>query len=692
MGPVSNNLTTEQLARQLRKIEKDKRKKQYEDLQVQGTNNSSIVSKRSVEKLYETQLHPEEKQWFASFVAKKVVRRSPAINRGYWIRMESIKVLVKKIVDMNPNVPIINIVNLGCGFDPLPFQLYHYSDRLRFIDVDYPELINNKYGMIYKSQDIVELLGLTGTEDEKLSSNDKAKGIRINHNRYTLIGCDLKNAELYESQLNYLVGSGNDSVTIFIAEVSLAYMRNEYANKVIEISSRINHSHFVILEQILPDGHNHAFAQKMIAHFNKLRSSLHCIEDYPTKAAQVARFKQYYNGEVEIHNLFENWHQLIDDSTKSKIHDIEEFDEWEEFIVFCQHYIILHATTMAGQTLYITNKNKNVLNSQPEIDGTVSISIESELSHDERLQWKFPGAALIGEDIVIQGGLKQTRTNGTMILHQDHIEEIESNEEQDKFPARMAHSLTSIGDKCVLVGGRARPGKNFNDIHLFEDGVWNSAGMLAHGRSRHSTVKIDDDHLLIFGGLEPESETEIESFIVYEVSTSTIIPVQVQGMSIGNMKSSAIAYNGKYGIIVGGMNSVEQPIVNGSIYQFEISRDVQQYHYNLSVTHIDHHAYLFSRIGCKVKFITDSKVIIIGGVSPYEIYNDSNSTIITYDISTKTVQGVCINESIRTNKAPLLIGFEAVQDEKNRIITIVGGGAVCYSFGSEYNGVYTIRY
>ena len=52
---------------------------------VMDTNNSSIVSKRSVEKLY----YRGEPEYFRHFVGK-FKRRSPLINRGYWLRMLSL--------------------------------------------------------------------------------------------------------------------------------------------------------------------------------------------------------------------------------------------------------------------------------------------------------------------------------------------------------------------------------------------------------------------------------------------------------------------------------------------------------------------------------------------------------------------------------------------------------------------------
>jgi len=73
------------------------------------TNNSSIVSKRSVEKLYYT----GQKEYFRYFV-RKFQRRSPLINRGYWFRMRAIEKTVSAfLTQANGKTKVV--VNLGCG-------------------------------------------------------------------------------------------------------------------------------------------------------------------------------------------------------------------------------------------------------------------------------------------------------------------------------------------------------------------------------------------------------------------------------------------------------------------------------------------------------------------------------------------------------------------------------------------------
>jgi len=76
---------------------------------IMDTNSSSIVSKRSVEKLY----YPGRKEYFRYFV-RKFQRRSPLINRGYWLRMKAVDSVISKFLNDRKGVRKV-VVNLGCG-------------------------------------------------------------------------------------------------------------------------------------------------------------------------------------------------------------------------------------------------------------------------------------------------------------------------------------------------------------------------------------------------------------------------------------------------------------------------------------------------------------------------------------------------------------------------------------------------
>jgi tRNA wybutosine-synthesizing protein 4 len=73
------------------------------------TNDSSIVSKRSVCSLY----FPDEPDYYAPFVGKHV-RRNPLINRGYWLRMHAIEQVVRHFLEADNDKTKV-VVNLGCG-------------------------------------------------------------------------------------------------------------------------------------------------------------------------------------------------------------------------------------------------------------------------------------------------------------------------------------------------------------------------------------------------------------------------------------------------------------------------------------------------------------------------------------------------------------------------------------------------
>jgi tRNA wybutosine-synthesizing protein 4 len=75
---------------------------------IMATNNSSIVSKRSVERLYLSEPH------FYRYFVRKPQRRSPTINRGYWLRMRAIDHAVRQFLE-RPSSTRKVIINLGCG-------------------------------------------------------------------------------------------------------------------------------------------------------------------------------------------------------------------------------------------------------------------------------------------------------------------------------------------------------------------------------------------------------------------------------------------------------------------------------------------------------------------------------------------------------------------------------------------------
>lgn len=652
MDPVLAN----QQARQRKKVEKDRRRKQYDDLQVQGTNNSSIVSKRSVEMLYTTRLEPDSGEWFKYFV-NKAKRRSPAINRGYWIRMQSIKLMISKIIEKNSEKHVC-IVNLGCGYDPLPFQMLAEKKytNISFLDFDYPDLLHNKVSMIQESTEILELLGVQ-------CECDKSLGVLFAREKYKIVACDLKDKELYVKQLSSLLDS-NSTVTVFVAEVSLAYMKPLHANPIIHLSSQVQNSHFLMLEQILPAGEYHPFAKKMLYHFSHLRSPLQCVQTYLTKELQVQRFKECFEF-TEIRNLFENWDFLIPDELKEKVASLEDFDEWEEFIVFCQHYVVIHASSM-DQLIYPPTKEFTLFPSSGKARLT---------PRHQDVQLKFPSACLASPadgTINVFGGLNQTRTNKTLRLTDEEHFEIA---DQEAPLSRMCHTLTAMDTVSILIGGRGRPGEIFEDVYQLSGEKWIKLGALCCPRARHGAVRLNSHEVLVFGG----TGNVKNAFEIFDISTGMLRIVPVKGEQF-SFFSSGIAYHepDNNGYIAGGIIEHNRPTVNDCLYQFTLKDGAVQ-------TTLVARSDAFLRIGCELYLLRSLLALyVIGGASNVKCLGIED-TIIRIDFDTHAISGVSFDESDWRQHAPMLLGFSLVP-AKDKLV-IVGGGAVCYSFGSCYNAL-----
>jgi tRNA wybutosine-synthesizing protein 4 len=204
---------------------------------IMGTNSSSITSKRSVERLY----YPDEPHFFRFFVPK-FQRRAPLINRGYWLRLRAIDVIVRQFL-ANPSSAKKVVVNLGCGSDVLPWQSHTRSpadcENALFVDADYPELIKKKRAIVLQTPELRELLGT----DFSTSTSD-TDPIVLRSEKYCQLGCDLRQLDLLRKTFESFLDLSNCNV-LFVAEVSVTYMDTVSADKLIEWASSIGNGEMI---------------------------------------------------------------------------------------------------------------------------------------------------------------------------------------------------------------------------------------------------------------------------------------------------------------------------------------------------------------------------------------------------------------------------------------------------------------
>ena len=200
--------------------------KEKQDEAIIGTNDYSIVSKRSVEKSY----YKNEPQFLRAFV-HKYKRRAPLINRGYWLRMRAIEAVVKRFLNEDTGKRKA-IVNLGCGYEPLAFRmLWKYPTQcqgVKFVDVDFPQLMEKKVRMLKKDPLLHERLNVP---EEEVPRHD---AFLYSSEQYWAVGCDLGNRELLSTTLKNHTDLEQRSI-LFISEVAIVYMPPEEATNVISL-------------------------------------------------------------------------------------------------------------------------------------------------------------------------------------------------------------------------------------------------------------------------------------------------------------------------------------------------------------------------------------------------------------------------------------------------------------------------
>ncbi|SCU84333.1 LAME_0C09076g1_1 [Lachancea meyersii CBS 8951] len=673
--------------KQRRQLEKQERRRNYADLAIQSTNNSSIVCKRSVEKLYMRKLGANSyvdeskgfNEYFKYFV-QKTLRCSPCINRGYWLRMHAVKSILDSIIAASPEKRIV-VINLGCGFDPLPFQLldpqnrhnWKYDNRLSFLDLDYPDLISRKKKIIDDTPDLKAIIG-DWSSDSHLEAAFVAR-------KYILAPCDLNVSADFDRLLTMCQLKDSAIVKIFLAEVSLAYMDSSKADAIIKACSKLPRSHFVNLEPLLPAGPSEPFSKQMLRHFKNNDSPLQSVLFNKTKSSQHERFKNLGFPLTNMRDLHQIW-GFVDIHIKKQIEAIEPFDELEEFMLFCHHYVVGHSCNdLEVPFETVPSSPRSGQNTRKSLLRRDAKAAEMKLDNDHLTQRKFGASTLLpsGQIMYTHGYLNGRLDNALLIdPAMSKVGLVDIISEHEKPVARMCHTITSLNNElCVLVGGRAAPNKAFGDVWRLqqtEESQWSyeKAISLPECRYRHASCALDEKRVLIYGG-----HTNGDVFLVYDSSRNELIVPEVLG-SIPALTSSAMTFdkNLNKGVIIGGADKSQNIHDTLKIFRFDHNSNKIELENEYSDP-------LFKRYGGKALFTGEDKVLIAGGTSPACLF-DQDTTIIEVSLSSGQVTLIRIPEDAWHNAFPLMVGFE-LHKFSNSTLDIFGGGAVCYGFGSVWN-------
>ncbi|KAK2766929.1 tRNA methyltransferase ppm2 [Arachnomyces sp. PD_36] len=662
---------------------------------VMETNSSSIVSKRSVERLYQPEPH------FFRYFVKKPQRRSPLINRGYWLRMYAIEHAVRGFLKEPSERPKL-VINFGCGFDPLPFQLLSREPELcgnaRFIDIDYEKLMLTKRDTIQRNNELNKIVPIPETPPV----ND---GIVIENDHYLGVGCDLKDIPKLEKTLNSELDLSKYSI-FCTAEVSLTYMDVKSADALIQwVSTISNDIQFRLLEQYFPDGPNHPFASTMMKHFSKLQAPLYSIHEYPTLELQEKRFVDAGWNHAEARGLWALWSDpdFLTACQRQKLDEFEAFDEWEEFALFASHYFLLSASTREKDRNGVKRASSPAYEQREEFHEfqppplKLSHRPASRPNSERRFSAvvpTHPGA------FGVHGGYgREARLATTDIYHQPNSK---SNGPTLTPPSnmgpRMCHSSTAFqnGD-CLVTGGRTSPRAVTSDCWVKRGKTWQPADALPSPRFRHSSTLVSlggTESVLVYGGKTGNGEV-LDQWLLWNSSTSWKEVLVVGEMPVARFGACMTSLVGSSGVLFGGMT--RDGVILGDFWTWSLSIgpegavSINLTEQTENIRSVDKSYRWLARFGATTS-LTAWGLVIIGGVSryrciPHEIEMmvlDSNALLSHVETLNGPILAAIKSESNPNSPRPLLTGHASWSANPEGVL-IVGGGGVCFSFGTFRN-------
>ncbi|XP_037645894.1 tRNA wybutosine-synthesizing protein 4 [Sebastes umbrosus] len=658
-----------------------KKQKKGRDTSVQGTNDSSTVSKVSA--AAQGYFHDVFLQHFVC----KVARRAPLINRGYYVRWRAVDHCVRRFLHITENCPKRQIVSLGAGFDSAYFRLHadEALDRAVVFEVDFPDVARRKAALINSN---VTLRGMLDPNSSSLSGP-----VYVSSGQYRLLGVDVREESQFEEALG-AAGLDWAAPTLILSEVVLTYMETQWSDAVISWAAKLlPQSLFVMYEQIHPFD---PFGRIMQDHFLKLNSTLHALRQYPDTAAQRHRFLDKGWEQCVCLDLNDFYLGLVPEEERCRGESLEPFDEYEEWHQKCSHYFILTASrgSLMEQAL-LTHAPVSPVPSVCPSWSTTALSVQTVPVCTEGLGMASTSVSP-GQVLLTGGSSRRGRGMGTRILlrGQEGWTSV-SVEPAVDLGVRLYHTATSLPGRGVVVyGGRSSPLKPAKDLFRVTLDPCGPAGpldsedrdtgklcveqMVCTGdppppRWRHTATMVrhkGEDFLFVFGG-KNESEAVLGDgyFLSLDQQHWTEIPVEGAAPEARH-SHSACSYQG--GVVVfGGLDRRGVPLGDTAVLR-PAERGFSWETIELQPPPVPRYSHSAHVIG--------EKLVVVGGVW---LHSDGVPGVVVIDLTERS----SVEFSLDTSSVPwplMLHSFCSELTDSEELL-LIGGGGNCFSFGTHFN-------
>ncbi|MES1907437.1 MAG: hypothetical protein MHM6MM_000552 [Cercozoa sp. M6MM] len=280
---------------------------------------------------------------FIQHLARQKAKRAPVINRGYFVRVAAFERLCCEFIE-STNSPT-QIVSLGAGLDSLYFRLarkYSKTSKrmFRMFEIDFARMTQHKVSLLTAQDASGSALR------EHLTDRVEFGQDSVRDERYRLCAGDLAQ---FEQCKQALLDAGLDTSlpTLFLSECVFIYMQVEHSRKWLEFAGSMDESAIAIYEQILPET---PFGRTMRENLRQQRGiELPSYLAFPTLVSQQQRLRDAGFQHVHARDMNSVSSDYLPAELTRHAATREIFDEFEEFHLFQQHYMIsfgLNKTTL----------------------------------------------------------------------------------------------------------------------------------------------------------------------------------------------------------------------------------------------------------------------------------------------------------------------------------------------------------
>jgi len=446
----------------------------------------------------------------------------------------------------------------------------------------------------------------------------------------------------------------------------------------------------------------------MMKHFNKLGAPLYSIHEYPSLREQEQRFKNAGWTQAQARSLWDLWSDdnFLSSSTRASLDSVEAFDEWEEFALFASHYFLLHASTRKP----ISDHEREYEVTCPCVSPDFTLLSHCPQGSDQRRY----GALVPDTDhsLGYHGGLGRQRRLASTSLYGKSKAVTRSSQPfpPSDMPARMCHTVTPlVGDDRLLAGGRASPAAAFQDCWLKKGGKWQPTHNLPEPRFRHSGVKVtlpdNSEGVLIYGGKTSDCQV-LDSWILWSDNGNGWQAVETTGdkpparfgacLEFLESRKNKGVFEGcsEIGVLFGGIGKENKIMEDIWTWTFHQKKDGKYTLFFNELTNALRNEPLLkytTRFGATTNR-TPWGLVVAGGIMPRQIV-PADKEILLLDFkellkcldSEDDWNGYFISKIGLGNgfqgPRPLLTGHAAHAVGADQLV-ILGGGAVCFSFGT----------